>query len=138
MHGAHPGHLAFKLLDRLSLSSCFSPSLLSVPSLVASLPFSLSHVFERACTPPAFPRSSTNAQLLSSPFVSRNIAPSHNFPTVPLNLTFLYVTRCISLFFIPSGDTVIRARTCFLCVSFRKRRLWRGDDKWPLLAAKYL
>lgn len=45
MHGAHPGHLAFKLLDRLSLSPCFSPSLLSIPSLVrASLPFSLSHI----------------------------------------------------------------------------------------------
>jgi len=43
MHGAHPGHLAFKLLDRLSLSPCFSPSPLSIPSLVP-LPFSLSHI----------------------------------------------------------------------------------------------
>lgn len=78
MHGAHPGHLAFKLLDRLSLSPCFSPSLLSVPSLIhASLPFA--YTFERTCTHrPLTHLSLFHLQMpeLSSLFVSRDIVAS--------------------------------------------------------------
>lgn len=68
MHGAHPGHLAFKLLKRLSLSLSpwFSPSLLSVPSLVVPFSFSLSHVFERTC-----------ARSLTYPFLFRPRMPSY-------------------------------------------------------------
>lgn len=118
MHGAHPGHLAFKLLERLSLSPYFSPSLLSVPSFLARrvppvLPFarvstyvctaSLTHLFLFHPRMPSYFR----LRFASWNIVSSRIAQFSNCATET------HVTRRISVFFIPPGDAVIRTRTCF-------------------------
>lgn len=72
MHGAHPGHLAFKLLDRRPLSPA-TPFIYSL-SLVSSL----SHVFQRTCaaSDTSFLLSSVNAQLPPSLFISQYISLS--------------------------------------------------------------
>lgn len=114
MHGAHPGHLAFKLLDLLSLSSCFSRSPSPALSLVAPSIFPL-------CTCLNVYSAAENAFLFLSshkcPTVSISVYFTkycsfllYNFPTASLNFTFLCVAPyCIFLLFIPLYGTVIRA-----------------------------
>lgn len=154
MHGAHPSHLAFKLLDLLSLSPYFSPSTLRPCSRVrrraCRSPFRT--CFNCTCAAAAsgtfLPPSSASAQLFPSLFVSSNIlAP----PTVRrISRLRHWISRSAAytipsyppyfLFRLVAGkggrhrDKDAHVLPCYP----RERRPWRRDDGCDLLADKYL
>lgn len=120
MHGAHPSHLAFKLLDLLSLSPYFSPSRpFALLFAVRAMPFSLSHMFQRTCAASGtfLPLSSASAQLRFRLCLSRGIsAPSlvsQNFPTTSLDLVRCSTPPHLLIFYSASWHRDKNARTCF-------------------------